>query len=926
MPRRRFRFPVSRTGSLAPQGFRSGTAVGSPTAETEAAAADLASFRAWLSRDNEQRCVLVELDFVDEVDGAPVTSTLYFSDREFFDDVTDHPYTDAVRSAPQYSRQLSGDQLGSYVSSIGSLELDNADGGLDYLLNIACDGSAIRFYFGGVKWLVADFKLIFVAVIARIAAPEFDRISVLLKDAGLLLDKSIGGEVIGGTGPNADRTSPMTLGYVHNLTPLLEDQATLKYRYTDFPRLTSVQDVRDKGVPVAFTDNADRTFTLSASPDGLITADVLAEEDGVGNTKVSDHMRAWIGNRGGLLDLGLYAGPGPTFIVGDEDDYLLGTCIPEPRNLLDLLALINLSGNVFWTVLHTGEFTFGRLRLNDIGAFGLAETVITEDDIDEGSFNLEHATPQYYKFQMYGSRNWTKQTEFASSLTPEDQALYSRAGLYRAQADGVGTSYADRPELYHKTLTVSPTIDTLLSQVFSGVADLAALDRWMEVRRDSFLPWIEVVSITVGIEFYATEIGDPVRLFQVIGIVIRLTDAKIDLRLARRNVIQPIPEVDAAADPFSTGFVNLIEFKTFSSSSAGTNSTYTLNNAAQTGDMIIAIHGRDAPGSSTLSPPSGWGNLGSSELAGIGCIWLQAKVAVGGETSFTFVPFNGHPPVGVLLVYRGANGVASNMQFTANGATSTTHTTTAQGAVPTNALGVCGVCEIAVTGALGIDISGSGWQEVGDAYGTPPSSDGYGVSVGIDVSGGTLPSAIGNFSSLGKAMGLSFYFKPNSVTLIESQTVGMTATTGSIVFTFAHTASAGDLMIAFLNQDSPNVVTNPGGWTSFDVHNSGNRVYRPWYKVAVGGETSVTFALTGGGLKSGIFVNYRGTDGNLYLNAVNGNGTPGTSISGSSMSVTAMYGIGLACLVNHKWYGMGATRRHLLEHRDGQSRRHDARL
>lgn len=546
------------------------------------------AFTTFLAQDRALRCCLIELDYIYEsiADSptGPLTGTLYFSDREFFDDVTDNPYVDCVKSAPAFTRALSGDQLGTYVSSIGTLELDNADGELDFLLSVACDGSQIRFYMGSVDWVVADFVHIFTAIVSKVTAPSWDRISVVLKDTGLLLDKSVGGTApIGGTGPNADRSQQVNFGYIHNLSALVEDQALLKYRHSDTGTFTSAQEVRDKGVSVYYTDNADGTFTLLASPVGTITCDVLAEPLGNDNVRVSHAMQFFVGERAGLTALGLYIGAGVTFTVGDQDDYKLGISLDQARNVQDLLAEVIVSGNCFWAVKRTGEFTFGRLRLNDIASFGLSERDIYEDDIDQGSFRIDHAATQYYKFQAYMSRNWTRQTDFATSLTPDEQATYSRPGLFLVQPDSVGTTYDLAPELYHKTLAVSPQIDTLLSEVFS-FSDVDSLAQWMTTRRAIFLPWIEVVSLTVGLDFYELELGDVVRLiipprmgqsdetgvlFQVISITLRLTDAKIDLKIARRNIVQAIPDswhrlaalIDSSQLQYlpGPGFVNAVD-------------------------------------------------------------------------------------------------------------------------------------------------------------------------------------------------------------------------------------------------------------------------------------------------------------------------------------------------------------------------------
>lgn len=502
------------------------------------------------------RCILVEFDYQHEVDGASETGTLYFSDQEFFDDVTEIAFLDCIRSGGvlQYSRSLSGDFLGAYVSSVGSLELDNADGDLDYLLDLACDGSQVRFYYGDPTWIRTDFRHIFTAIIDRVSAPEFDRISVLLKDTGLLLNKSIGGTTsIGGTGPNADRSYPANFGYVHNLQAIVSDESLLLYVHSDTGLGTSAVEVRDKGVSVDFVDNADGTFTLIASPEGTITCDVLAEPVGSDNRAVSDAIGHLVGDRAGLSASGQYYGPGPTFTPHDEDDYFVGISLAESRNVIDILSDVSESGNLFWAVLRTGEFTFGRLRLNNIEAFGLDARTITEDDIDEGSFNLSHSPTLYYRFQGYMSRNWSQQTDFATSLSPDEQAAYSRKGLYLIQDESIGTTYDLAPELYNKSLTVSPVIDTLISDAFSEF-DTDVLARWMATRRVMFLPWVEVITVVVGIDYFELEIGDPVLLtlprfgdddgvlLQVIGIDIRLSTAKIQLKLARRNIVQDVPD------------------------------------------------------------------------------------------------------------------------------------------------------------------------------------------------------------------------------------------------------------------------------------------------------------------------------------------------------------------------------------------------
>ncbi|MGH7605403.1 MAG: hypothetical protein ACRENK_15585 [Gemmatimonadaceae bacterium] len=528
-------------------------------------------FSDWLLRDGASRCVLVELDYQFESGSpaSPQTGTLYFSDREYFDASQANAYTDCINSVPHYSRALGGNQLGSYTSSIGTLEIDNADGAQDLILGLAIDGSAIRFYLGDTSWPASDFRLIFSAFSVIASAPSFDRISITLKDTGVLLDQSIGGAIkIGGTGPNADQWRPVNFGLVHQVECMVLDQPTLVYVHSDTGDglVTAagpyVMTIRDKGVPVVFTDNGDGTVTLLANPAGTITADLLYCIPGPENEYrcVSDAMSHFVGDRVGLAVLGLYYGPGPTYdarpgtgvkawLAAGGEDYQIGISIADKRNILDLLGDLTDSGLCFWAIRRDSRFTFGRLRPNYIAGLGVASSrTLTEDDIDQGTLRLDRATPTYFQLQATMSKNWSVQTDLAASLSPDERAAFTRSGLYAIQDNGVGDDYANAPELYNKTLVESPQIDTLLSGA-DDATDVTVLRSWMETRLAASLPWLTTASMTVGIDCYDLELGDVVTLalprfgydagveFQLISTDIKLP-SKIDIKLLARDNVQ----------------------------------------------------------------------------------------------------------------------------------------------------------------------------------------------------------------------------------------------------------------------------------------------------------------------------------------------------------------------------------------------------
>lgn len=528
-----------------------------------------AEFAAWLLR-SEKRVVLCEMDYVYEgagsPGGSPTIGTLYFADYPYIDEVAGRAYDDCVVSLPSFSRSLDRAKLGGKTSrSFGSLELNNAAGRQDYLLDLACDGSNIAFYVGAPTWARADFRLAFSAFTEKMSAPSPARISISLKDSGILLNKTIGGDtLVGGTGPNKDRFKPVNLGYVHSAECLLSDAALLVYVYADrssvdidFP--TQVLAVRDRGANVLFTDNADGTFTLAASPDSpIIVAEVFGTDGDASHYHISDLLEELVANRAGITAAGLWNGPHASFVQYDDEDFHYGLSIVDGKNIVDELEDICISGLIFWSVTRDNKVTYGRIRPTTAYIPQPSQLTIVEDDIvPVDAFRIELGAPQYSTINVYGNKRWIVLTDIASGPDLGPTASLAIKGYYYAQPDPVGDSYASAPQLYHKTLTASPPIETILSAPsdeinpplvpVGSIVVADTLEFWAAIYRQMFLPWIEFIEITVGFRAYALEIGDIVtvqmnrfgldagELCQVIGIELRVTEFKVGLTLVRRR-------------------------------------------------------------------------------------------------------------------------------------------------------------------------------------------------------------------------------------------------------------------------------------------------------------------------------------------------------------------------------------------------------
>lgn len=537
-----------------------------------------AQFLAWLKVDNNQRVTLVEQDYRYQVGpdatAVPTTGTIYASDRGYVNAAVPRLYPDYVAAVPTYSRSIDRNKLsGRYNVNVGTLEYHNADGLLDYILDLAIDGSEIRFKLGDPTWAYSDFRTIFVARSLIAVAPSADRISVHLQDTSVLLNQSIGGTVaVGGTGPNASKFRPFNFGFVHNLDleSLNVNSASLIYAHSDTGTNTAAVNVRDRGVPIGFTDNADGTVTLTASPAGMITADVLATDGtaGGGGYHAIDAVLRIVGTIAGLSASGNYYGPSAMLLLAGEvaNNPHVGVSVPDKRNIIDLLDEILATINGFWFIRSNGKFAFDRLRPDALAFFqpllGISATIV-EDDIFPKAIAVSHNTPTYYSYHAFGNINQQIQSDLAGVLTPDQRALYTRKGYFTAAYKGEtpnATSYlgtpsyqGGAPQLYHLTLSQAPDTLTLISTPddttvpFGGSTVDFYLIQWSAVRRAQMLPWIEFLDITVGMEFYALELGNIVnvivprfgmdngKLFQVVTMNVMLSTMQIGLGLVRRR-------------------------------------------------------------------------------------------------------------------------------------------------------------------------------------------------------------------------------------------------------------------------------------------------------------------------------------------------------------------------------------------------------
>lgn len=515
-------------------------------------------FRRWLKQDNRAaRVWTTRLNYQDEESGGPITRTLALSNKPYRRG--SERYYAIIQQIPEFYRELGGDKHGVFSSSYGKLVIDARGGEFDWLMDAAIDGSDIAFSLGDLAWPIDDHRLIFAAKMVNVSRADTQSIDIELQDSSILLNKSISGQVlVGGTGPSADKPRAFNFGIVRQVELDPVEASSLTYSHSDTGENTVSMQAYDRLQPVGANDNGDGTVTLDAFPDGKITADVIATAPGADPSDttrhlVSDLLDVVIGQRSGLAAEGLYAGPHPTFTIGDFEDYPIGVSVKDTRNTITFLADAAVTGQFAYAVTRLGPVNYLRIRPNDVASLPMVPFDVNRDDVllvQEPT--IANTPPGYYRIRARANLNWTQSDDVATGLDPDDREARTRKGYPFEQDNAVGTTYADSPELYDLTLVESPIIDTWISDDNDETADLI-IRSWAEVERFNGLPWLRHATMTVGMEFFEKELGDVARitfpffrmnagiLTQVVRIRLRPTDYEIDLTFFFRSLSQPYP-------------------------------------------------------------------------------------------------------------------------------------------------------------------------------------------------------------------------------------------------------------------------------------------------------------------------------------------------------------------------------------------------
>jgi hypothetical protein len=237
---------------------------------------------------------LLEFDVYDLAQNKVVTQR--FSTHGYATKPTDTPsntfYSERIQQAGNYERSVfaNGTTSGEPDATFGFIELANADGGLDYLTNVAVDGRQLRIIALSDRMASWSSRMtLFVGTMEQIEH-SWTTVTIRLRDRLFELKKNIQTNLYLGTttagGQNTaegtpddlkDKPKPILFGAAFNFLPVLANRFDRIYQVSDGAFNSGIV-VRDAGVPLTFaadyaTITALRTATIPSG--GFATARAL---------------------------------------------------------------------------------------------------------------------------------------------------------------------------------------------------------------------------------------------------------------------------------------------------------------------------------------------------------------------------------------------------------------------------------------------------------------------------------------------------------------------------------------------------------------------------------------------------------------------------------------------------------------------------
>ncbi len=378
-------------------------------------------FQSWLLDDSAIRCVLVEVD----VKTGGVETTRYLSNKGYKD--TNKFYLPLVEGGMTFTESI--DVEGGFSLNYGDIELSNIDGEIDSWIDDVWENRGVELFIGDESWPREDFYPIFSGVVAGIDSRSNNTLNLKIVDKLQRLNTTMTETKLGGSTTNADKLIPITLGEVHNVTPLLTDASVLEYA-VNTSDVELVIEVRDNGVPVEFTDMENGRFRLNQSSYGTVTASVQgmksSVEGGYFNSVpacirfiVQELLSEEKSFSDAEIDLANFAS------IASEYPHPVGMYVAAKTNALTACNDLAESIGCRLTVTRAGKLKLVRLspEREDVG------TVVTASNMHEKTLSMSSIPTVVAAVKLGYAKNYTVQTNLTTGIPAAHIDLYAQEWL-----------------------------------------------------------------------------------------------------------------------------------------------------------------------------------------------------------------------------------------------------------------------------------------------------------------------------------------------------------------------------------------------------------------------------------------------------------------------------------------------------------------
>lgn len=404
----------------------------------------------WLKRTDVVRVLIAQVS----VYSGGANTTRYISTHPVT--VGGVSYLPVIKNSVQISSSINLEYSASI--SFGDIELANNGGALDSWLNDVWVNKSCKIYYGSLptsitdQSLANDYELIFDGVVEDIDSKSFTVLNLKIRDkleklnypvTEALLGNYFHGEVLADdstayTNQSRNNLRPLTLGEVHNITPLLTDPTQLEYMVND-GAVEQIVEVLDNGVPVSFRTVKTAaeigaippgSFRLNSAPSGTVTASVQGIAKTI-NIASSTYVDTYTNKAANIIAI-LLKLKGRPLEYSEMDATSFSAVAQEPiglyinsrTNTLAVCQQIAKSCGCVLSVTRTGKVKLIKLQMPASATY-----TISDSNVLLNSAKISQKPSVLAGIRLGYAKNWTVLTGLVTGIPEEHKNLFAQEYL-----------------------------------------------------------------------------------------------------------------------------------------------------------------------------------------------------------------------------------------------------------------------------------------------------------------------------------------------------------------------------------------------------------------------------------------------------------------------------------------------------------------